>query len=697
LAVCPSSFAQTDKVMLPRICYRGWLFPAVEDDSLDRNQLWFKDARMEAVFCRANAGKIKDLVLHCAVILFMAASLQLSQLAYLHKAECRLVSVGIAPCAEISCAIVLVGVSCILRDGSRWLRFRRAVIGVLEPVVTAMSIMCMLCTPLMHPSYSSHLFGCEGSHLDPDSADAMLHVSLIFFLVIPHFILPVRWCALWPVYACCILVYSVCFLVIGGKEQRTLFSMSGMFFFLCMLYLSMLGKRRAEVSDRLLCTLQSYPASRAIRASETKKQGQELSNLRNSDTSPSLSSEKEPARNAPWEEFRNRLQELTPSQNSMPVSQVPLPSPFNKMNEDPSAKLMKNPDYDQPNSAPAVLMPSFMKQLAVCEAGSGDCLPPDAVVWVENKPMPTPLAEVQPGERVMCYDRLSICMKYATVTRKKVQDGEVEWVTVVLADGSSMLMTSDHPVHRDTGKHAIKAAKLKPGKDSIMLLKMVPVFVERVIPMAPKESFTPHTRVTLSVHHEERHSIFVGAPGQNPSIAVGSAGVDAWSYRSSELDNDSTKVTVKNTFIHASQQRSEDVPTLRRSNSAPCLQRDDGEHNRAEDTAGWQASGDQGSSDFSNDITISTSEMSKDSVEIMIPDLHGNPCRLSQLFHVQKEGLSSFGGAMHKQGECRACVFYSKTPKGIPGNCAMGSLCAFCHEEHAYKKKRGRGGARNSQ
>jgi len=288
-------------------------------------------------------------------------------------------------------------------------------------------------------------------------------------------------------------------------------------------------------------------------------------------------------------------------------------------------------------------------------------------------------------------------MKYANVARKKVQDGEVQWVNVVLADGSSMLMTSDHPVHRDAGKRAIKAAKLKPGKDSIMLLKMVPVFVESVIPMAPKEGSTPHARVTLSVQHEERHSIFVGAPGQNPCIAVGSAGVDAWSYRSSELDNGSTKVTVKNTFIHASQPRSEDVPALRRSNSAPCLQRDGGEHNRADDTAGWQAFGDQGSIDYSHDISVSSSESSEGSVDIMIPEIDGNPCGVSRALHVRKEGLSSFGGAMHKQGECRACVFSSKNSKGIPGICAMGALCTFCHEEHAYKKKRGRGGVRNSQ
>jgi len=505
-------------------------------------------------------------------------------------------------------------------------------------------------------------------------------------------------------------VYSICLLLLGGYERSTLFSLSGVFLFTYMLYVTMLAKRRAEVDERLLFVSQAYPEKRDSQTSGSKHNGLDSSKT----LSPVCSSDTEllkedSAKDASWQEWRTRLQTLGEFQKSKEVLQAPLPSPFNRMKEESPIKFGKDQQNSEPNSAPAVLAQSFMKQVAVCEASSGDCLPPDAVVWVEEKAMPMPLLDVQPGDKVMCYDRLSMCMKYAKVTSKKVQDSEVTWVTLVLADGSSMLMTADHPVHRDSGKesqkkHAIKAAKLRPGKDSIMVLKMVPIYVEKVLPMASKEPETPHTRVTLSVQHEERHSIFVGAPGQNPCIAVGSAGVDALSCRSSELDSVHEKITVKNTFVHTHEPRADEISTLRRSNSAPCLQTGNTDDDAAVvldvvpstpaqpmelQLAAWQLSSDQGTSDYSNSMSACT--VSGDgTTNIVMPELDGQPCGVAKVLQVKQNGLASSGSAMHVQGECRACVFHSKG-QHKPGMCTMGSLCNFCHEEHAYKKKRGNG------
>jgi len=661
------------------------IFPSVSTGILDAFTLRFKDAHMEAHFCKQHVQEANALLVQLSLLLCFAATLEFVSWGYTCAVDCTQSSgTLIAPVVLLACAIALVIIRWILGAGKRLVQLRGAVQHRFETIVVAALVVCMFCTPLMHPWYRVHFLDDERSRVDPASSDARLHLSWICILVTPHCVMPIRWCVVWPVHISCIVMYAVCSLPVGGHEHSKLFSLSGVFLFTYMLYVTILARRRAEVNERLLFVSKAYPEKQA---SQPRK-----------DSSSSCNDTGVFQEQSAFKNKGNQVHQI--------VDQI--------MNRQSLPR--------QTNSAPAVLAQNFMKQMPVCEASSGDCLPPDAVVWVEDKAMPMPLLAVQPGDKVMCYDRLSMCMKYAKVTSKKVQDSQVKWVTIALADGSSMLMTADHPVHRESEKEsrktfAIKAAKLRPGKDSIMVLKMVPVLVEKVTSMVSKDSSTPLARVALSVQHEDRHSIFVGAPGQNPSIAVGSAGVDALSYRSSELDSFREKMNVKNTFIHGHAPLAEEIPNFRRSNSDPCLHTGNTDDNRAfvldvvpvapgnidDDRAfvldvvpvapfqpvqvhlaSRQRIGDQDLSDYSSSLM---------SGDIIMPAIDGQPCRVTSVLQVREEGLASIGSAMHWQGECRTCVFHAKGQHKLR-NCTMGSLCSFCHEDHEYKKKRGKGGGR---
>jgi len=635
--------------------------PGVSTGELDALTLRFKDARMEADFCKEQVHEASVSLVRLSLLLCIAATLQFVSWGYTCAVDCTQSSGElIAPVVLLACAIAFVIIRRILGAGKRLAPLRDAVKNRFEAIVVATLVVCMICTPVMHPWHRVHFLADEGSQMDPAGSDARLHLSWICILVTPQSVIPLRWCVLWPMHISCIVMYAICSLRVGGHELSRLFSWSEVCLFMYMLYVTILARRKAEVNERLLLVSKAYPEKQA---SQPRK------DISSSCNDTRLFQDQSA--------FNNKGNQINHIVNQIMVQQS-LPR--------------------QSTSAPAVLAQSFMKQRAVCEASSGDCLPADAVVWVEEKTMPMPLLEVQPGDKVMCYDRLSMCMKYAEVTSKKVQDSQVKWVTVALGDGSSMLMTADHPVHRESEKesrktHAIKAAMLRPGKDSVMVLKMVPVLVEKVIPMVSKESPTPLARVALSVQHEGRHSIFVGAPGQNPCIAVGSAGVDAWSYRSSELDSFCEKMPVKNTFIHAHAPLAEEIPTFRRSNSAPSLQTGKTDDDRGfvlgvvpgapfqpvqVHLASRQLIGDQGTPDYSSSLSMSG--------DIIMPAIDGQPCGVTNILQVRKEGLASTGSAMHWQGECRACVFHAKG-QHKPRNCTMGPLCDFRHEDHEYKKK----------
>eukprot|EP00929_Paragymnodinium_shiwhaense_P044686 TRINITY_DN22909_c0_g1_i2.p1 TRINITY_DN22909_c0_g1~~TRINITY_DN22909_c0_g1_i2.p1 ORF type:complete len:1039 (+),score=225.49 TRINITY_DN22909_c0_g1_i2:121-3237(+) len=231
---------------------------------------------------------------------------------------------------------------------------------------------------------------------------------------------------------------------------------------------------------------------------------------------------------------------------------------------------------------------------AVCPGN--DCLPPSALVMVENESVPRRLRDVKPGERVLCFDNVGDGMKYARVMDLKEKRGPAQWVVVHLSDGTSMRMTEDHPIQPITkgprGNEAgtiVSAGKLKPGDHSLMVLKSMPITVSSVqcVPQqgptgVDEEGSTASSacsrlsrRITVSLQHPERHTVFVASPKQKGqrfagmrAMAVGSCNAKpgkAFAYQ--------RFAKVANTFLNFDDDEDETTPTeagsRQRGHSAP--------------------------------------------------------------------------------------------------------------------------------
>jgi len=198
--------------------------------------------------------------------------------------------------------------------------------------------------------------------------------------------------------------------------------------------------------------------------------------------------------------------------------------------------------------------------------GNGDCLPAEALVWVDHHMDPQPLHTLKAGQRVLCYDNLLQCVKHVQVVEATVmeEDSPKEYVTVQLADGTFLEMTSDHHVecYRDEAQEqrkCIPAMNLQEGRDSIMVLNIQPQEVTKVVLSSRGEDDAHRRWVSLNVQQPQRHLVFVAnhrkTRGRYPqTMAVGSA------------DLKPTFAHVKHTFV--------DVPDSeqssgRKTNSAP--------------------------------------------------------------------------------------------------------------------------------
>merc|ERR1712151_530137 len=122
---------------------------------------------------------------------------------------------------------------------------------------------------------------------------------------------------------------------------------------------------------------------------------------------------------------------------------------------------------------------------------------------------------METGEKVLCFDRLTQNLKHAGITNIHRQTGSVDWTHVTLTDGTSLGMTSDHPVQpmsplgQPSKDGPIRASELQPEKDSLMVLKVVPVLVQSI-----RNSSEHRSYISVNVNQSERYSVFVAAPVQ---------------------------------------------------------------------------------------------------------------------------------------------------------------------------------------
>lgn len=337
----------------------------------------------------------------------------------------------------------------------------------------------------------------------------------------------------------------------------------------------------------------------------------------------------------------------------------------------------------------------------------GDCLPPNALAWVDGAGLPTQVREVKNGQSVLCYDNVAGCLKYTEVTGVRTITGKTRWVKVSLIDGTALTLTADHPIQLravdDFGRDrprgaAVPAADLQPGTSAVTVLRMVPVTVAQVED-AELDAGEIGERVALTVRQPERHSVFVASPADGTgcrmaTMAVGSA--DAHRQRAA---TSARGYQIRNTFIDV--QQDEQQASTRRSKSAPPgLLRFQTEREDKDVSPRLSSRKRQGQS---LKASVSDSDLSSggtpESVGASIEDFLIGPghfettAQASTLIGARRSGFKSLGSAGHFSGSCRVCLFENRHQYAGDVPCWKGSLCDRCHEDHGPltkpKKKSG--------
>jgi len=361
-------------------------------------------------------------------------------------------------------------------------------------------------------------------------------------------------------------------------------------------------------------------------------------------------------------------------------------------------------------SAPAILQTASADDASsACSqqnSSSGDCLPPDAKVWVEGYAYPRLLCELKVGERILCYDRLSGNLKHSEISTLELKEGNTNWSLVCLADGTTLKMTSDHPVQLNmasshnavVGQPApVRAGDLQPKRDSLAVLKLASVPVDAV-----RQVEEVGQRISLSVKQPLRHSIFVA--GQGDTVGGGGGFLQAMCVESADVPSQSQmKLGESRTFVHLTDELS-DTCQLRRTLSEPsgfpqCLLGQDVNHDALpaatpiadappSQTCSYASSSISGcqSADvlIASALTLAPACQETDNGTLVVVPAGANPsARLSDLLRVQASGFCSLGSIAHNGGNCQPCAFQNRyRQNGIVLSCRKGLLCERCHQNH---------------
>lgn len=367
------------------------------------------------------------------------------------------------------------------------------------------------------------------------------------------------------------------------------------------------------------------------------------------------------------------------------------------------------------HSAPTVVLGSNDHGAALAERAN--CLPMEALVWGEGEALPRPLSTLTPGQRILCYDRLGGNLKHAAVSEMREIVGPVTWNTVTLVDGTKLKLTADHPVQpvpAETQKvgtvgpwnmtSPIQSGELRPGLDSLLVLKVLPVQVKRI-----ELHEEVGARASLSVQQPERHAIFVAPPGQQggplQTMAVESSAV----FNSAQVN-----FGAHNSFLdirdggapgNLSFQAQSAPPSLcglqASALTRAALAQTEGQ---AEGQAFTRAASEASlpcQSMSSCSLTDSSLMSSHGSHNIIIngpvnvtlghdgtaiaahPSESGQgKAALSSLAGLRKAGWSSAGSARHGTCQCKPCAFENRRQFFFTKPCFKGALCEFCHEGH---------------
>eukprot|EP00747_Dinoflagellata_sp_TGD_P154617 gnl/TRDRNA2_/TRDRNA2_177512_c0_seq1.p1 gnl/TRDRNA2_/TRDRNA2_177512_c0~~gnl/TRDRNA2_/TRDRNA2_177512_c0_seq1.p1 ORF type:complete len:853 (-),score=116.01 gnl/TRDRNA2_/TRDRNA2_177512_c0_seq1:596-3154(-) len=364
----------------------------------------------------------------------------------------------------------------------------------------------------------------------------------------------------------------------------------------------------------------------------------------------------------------------------------------------------------------------------MCCPGGGDCLPLTSRAWVAGDAMPRFVGDLKPGERVLCFDRLGKNMKHATILDVKINSGSTAWTEVALADGTCIEVTSNHPMQPVRNEHLgpfanggpaqpVQAADLRPGEDSLLVLKVVPVPVQSI---SSRQDIGD--RVSLTIQQPERHSMFI-ASTQDEGTAVSTVAVEsanafangAWlGEQSTFLEvTDSPSVERLGSWErppHSSppslHYKEEELPRPKREPSLPqakeCIVEnsdfpagvDEPSYDNDESLASFKSSGSASVSVGDIEVVVMRPNEPKSlSPSEVVCDDGARAVGLGEILKIWATGHRSAGSSEHAIGACRPCVHQNKFYFHNTKMCSNGALCNFCHDpgHDELKKKRGMG------
>eukprot|EP00931_Biecheleriopsis_adriatica_P016924 TRINITY_DN12322_c0_g2_i1.p1 TRINITY_DN12322_c0_g2~~TRINITY_DN12322_c0_g2_i1.p1 ORF type:complete len:944 (+),score=112.73 TRINITY_DN12322_c0_g2_i1:132-2963(+) len=386
--------------------------------------------------------------------------------------------------------------------------------------------------------------------------------------------------------------------------------------------------------------------------------------------------------------------------SSSPAEAIPIfkprgPASVRSLPTSLRSKISRQSDFTL-KSAPAVLEGHCKQGAGLLPLSQGcmdgDCLPEGSLVWVEGHALPRRVETVSSGERVLCFDRLSGSVKHASVLAVEEQaSGQALWCKISLSDGTSVEVTSDHPLHpvkpcqeqRAQGwgpwgggrpGFATPASNLKAGEDHLLVLKVEPVSVESLT-----SHWSSKPRISLTVQQSERHTIFVAAQSKDGALnALAVESANAYSHILGPGE--------QHTFIHYAEECHHDLSESASNRSLPIPA------SLPSPPQDWNAVAVPGPADSepgsqSRDSSGLTSQARESTAS---DDLSGPSAPLLDVFDfeaLQAQELKSIGSRHHSSGNCRPCVHEDRFVTGQkPYPCVNGASCEFCHQEHPNLK-----------
>eukprot|EP00930_Biecheleria_cincta_P051950 TRINITY_DN3717_c0_g2_i1.p1 TRINITY_DN3717_c0_g2~~TRINITY_DN3717_c0_g2_i1.p1 ORF type:complete len:768 (+),score=147.30 TRINITY_DN3717_c0_g2_i1:107-2410(+) len=217
-----------------------------------------------------------------------------------------------------------------------------------------------------------------------------------------------------------------------------------------------------------------------------------------------------------------------------------------------------------PSPPSCLSAPADMDRLTFLEKGGEprcDCLPLSAKVYLNGAAGSTAASELLEGDQVLCYDHLAGSIRFVEVEDVGTVSGECQWSHMVMADGTRVSVTADHPVRvvgqtpelPDSemrgawglgGGRVSRAGNLRPGKDMLKLLRL------GAVPLAEMHTeIDTAPRIRVNLKQSWRYSLFCS---QSAGLEMTAVAVESSNALEGRARDD---VQVKNGFLHSAEER----------------------------------------------------------------------------------------------------------------------------------------------